>query len=169
MSLVDNFNRDGFCLLANAIYHTDLEQIQRAVDVIAKDQANAKQAAGLRGLLAKSATISTLADTVFRDIAASLLEHPSHRLRAVRAILFDKNPKTNWYVTWHQDLAIPVIARHEVSGYGPWSIKDGVPHIAMRPLVLHSSAEAESPAKRRVLHVEFASIDLPSPLEWGRA
>lgn len=233
MSLVDDFKRDGFCLLANAISHTDLEQVQSAADVVARDQP--KQAAGLRGLLAKSATISTLADTILRDIAARLLEQPSHRLRAVRAILFDKNPKANWYVTWHQDLAIPVIARHEVPGYGPWSIKDGVPHvqppiavlqsmvslrlhlddcfasngpvlflpgshiaglldaaqiakwracvspvsgiaargdiIAMKPLVLHSSAEAESPAQRRVLHVEFANVDvpLPPPLEWGRA
>lgn len=32
-------------------------------------------------------------------------------------------------MTWHQDLSIPVQARIEIDGYGPWSIKDGVAHV----------------------------------------
>lgn len=46
-----------------------------------------------------------------------------------RAVFFDKNPSHNWKVPWHQDLTIAVRARHEVAGYGPWSVKDGVPHV----------------------------------------
>ncbi len=38
--------------------------------------------------------------------------------------------------------------------------------IAMRPLLLHSSKRAEAPDHRRVLHLEFASDDLPAPLAW---
>lgn len=47
----------------------------------------------------------------------------------VRGILFDKIPDANWKVTWHQDLSIAVKARSEVPGYGPWSLKDEVPHV----------------------------------------
>lgn len=47
----------------------------------------------------------------------------------VRATLFDKRPDANWAVTWHQDQAIAVHERHEVPGYGPWSIKHGVVHV----------------------------------------
>jgi ectoine hydroxylase-related dioxygenase (phytanoyl-CoA dioxygenase family) len=47
----------------------------------------------------------------------------------VRAILFDKTPASNWYVTWHQDLSIPVKERFECEGYGPWSVKDDVVHV----------------------------------------
>src|SRR5687768_6505987 len=36
----------------------------------------------------------------------------------------------------------------------------------MRPLLLHSSTTALNPNHRRVLHFEYASIDLPAGLKW---
>jgi ectoine hydroxylase-related dioxygenase (phytanoyl-CoA dioxygenase family) len=48
---------------------------------------------------------------------------------AVRGILFDKTPVANWKVTWHQDLTIAVRERLETHGFGPWSVKEGVPHV----------------------------------------
>ena len=50
-------------------------------------------------------------------------------MRPVRSILFDKTADANWPVAWHQDLTIAVRGRTTVPGYGPWSIKDGVPHV----------------------------------------
>jgi ectoine hydroxylase-related dioxygenase (phytanoyl-CoA dioxygenase family) len=47
----------------------------------------------------------------------------------VRGILFDKTPDANWTVPWHQDLSIAVRERVDVDGYGPWSVKAGVPHV----------------------------------------
>ena len=38
--------------------------------------------------------------------------------------------------------------------------------LAFRPLILHASSPAASPAHRRVVHLEFAADDLPAPLEW---
>jgi ectoine hydroxylase-related dioxygenase (phytanoyl-CoA dioxygenase family) len=38
--------------------------------------------------------------------------------------------------------------------------------LAFRPLILHASAPAIAPAHRRVVHIEYAAHDLPSPLEW---
>jgi ectoine hydroxylase-related dioxygenase (phytanoyl-CoA dioxygenase family) len=43
-------------------------------------------------------------------------------------------------------------------------LKGGV--LAMRPLVLHSSTRAASPRHRRVLHIEYASDELPNGLRW---
>lgn len=47
----------------------------------------------------------------------------------VRAIYFDKSPDANWLVPWHQDLTLALRDRAEVPGFGPWSTKDGVPHV----------------------------------------
>ena len=47
----------------------------------------------------------------------------------VRGILFDKSPDANWKVIWHQDLTIAVRERRDVPGFGPWSEKDGAPHV----------------------------------------
>jgi ectoine hydroxylase-related dioxygenase (phytanoyl-CoA dioxygenase family) len=38
--------------------------------------------------------------------------------------------------------------------------------LLMRPLLLHSSSPSESPLHRRVLHIEYASDELPNGLEW---
>jgi ectoine hydroxylase-related dioxygenase (phytanoyl-CoA dioxygenase family) len=38
--------------------------------------------------------------------------------------------------------------------------------LIMSPLVLHASSPAQSATHRRVLHIEYAGIDLPHPLRW---
>jgi ectoine hydroxylase-related dioxygenase (phytanoyl-CoA dioxygenase family) len=43
-----------------------------------------------------------------------------------KATLFDKSPDANWLVAWHQDTALPMMARVEATGWGPWSEKHGV-------------------------------------------
>lgn len=47
----------------------------------------------------------------------------------VRSILFDKSPDANWLVPWHQDTTIAVRERRDVSGFGPWSVKNEIPHV----------------------------------------
>jgi ectoine hydroxylase-related dioxygenase (phytanoyl-CoA dioxygenase family) len=48
---------------------------------------------------------------------------------AVRGILFNKTPESNWKVAWHQDLTIAVSERRQVDGFGPWSKKAGITHV----------------------------------------
>ena len=38
--------------------------------------------------------------------------------------------------------------------------------VLMRPLLLHSSLSSLNPTHRRVLHFEYASVDLPARLDW---
>ena len=150
--------------------------------------------------------------------------------RAVRAILFDKSEAANWALGWHQDRTIAVAARADVPGFGPWSVKSGMPHVEPpfaliermvtirvhldpvdqdnAPLlvapgshrfgripearlseivrrcgtatclarrgdiwlyatsILHASAAATRPARRRVLQVDYSADPLPAPLQW---
>ncbi len=86
----------------------------------------AVSSAGCRGLLADD-SVGQLARS------PSLVELISGRLGAqsfpVRAVLFDKSPSANWLVPWHQDLTIAVVERADLEGYGPWSVKDEIPHV----------------------------------------
>jgi ectoine hydroxylase-related dioxygenase (phytanoyl-CoA dioxygenase family) len=43
-----------------------------------------------------------------------------------RATLFDKSADANWLVVWHQDTALPLKEQHDVPGWGPWSVKNGI-------------------------------------------
>ena len=38
--------------------------------------------------------------------------------------------------------------------------------LAMRPLLVHGSSKSRVPARRRVLHVEYATTELDAPLRW---
>jgi len=61
------------------------------------------------------------------QVAAAVLGDAA---RPVRAVLFDKTSRTNWGLPWHQDRTIVVTARVEVDGFGPWTVKSGLLHVA---------------------------------------
>lgn len=81
---------------------------------------------GLR--LGHSALLSRLlaGDGAVGGLARHLLGEAA---KPVRALLFDKSAQTNWQVPWHQDRVIIVAERHDVPGFGPWSVKGGVQHV----------------------------------------
>lgn len=60
-------------------------------------------------------------------IASSLIGESA---RPVRAVLFDKTADRNWALGWHQDRTIAVRARRDVDGFGPWTTKQGILHVA---------------------------------------
>ena len=64
---------------------------------------------------------------VLGSVAAAALG-PS--CRPVRAVLFNKAEGVNWSLGWHQDRTIAVTHRVDVEGFGPWSVKQGIQHVA---------------------------------------
>ncbi len=75
-----------------------------------------------------------------RSMAQIARECIGEGARPVRVLLFDKTPDSNWSVAWHQDRVVAVRERAEVPGFGPWSIKDGVPHVEPPVAVLEGVA-----------------------------
>lgn len=67
------------------------------------------------------------ADGPIGALAASALGPAA---RPVRAILFDKTSATNWSLAWHQDRTICVRRRIDVPGFGPWTTKARLQHVA---------------------------------------
>ncbi len=82
--------------------------------------------AGRRGLLAVSAVTALSRSPRLLNLVRP---HVAQEPFPVRAIFFDKSPGANWLVSWHQDLTISLHSRVEAPGFGPWSVKDGVPHV----------------------------------------
>jgi hypothetical protein len=48
--------------------------------------------------------------------------------RPIQMLLFDKTAQRNWPVPWHQDATVPFVSRADAAGFGPWTVKGGVPH-----------------------------------------
>ena len=71
------------------------------------------------GLLASTGAVGRIAAGLIGDEAFP-----------VRAVIFDKTADANWSVAWHQDRTIAVREPKDVDGFGPWSRKDGILHVA---------------------------------------
>jgi hypothetical protein len=114
------FDRDGAALVPSAVSLClgDLETVLRDFP---SDQAGIRLhgLAGLRPLLDASGAVGRVAAKYLGPACSP-----------VRAILFDKTATTNWSLPWHQDRTVAVAERVEVEGFGPWTIKHGMLHVA---------------------------------------
>jgi ectoine hydroxylase-related dioxygenase (phytanoyl-CoA dioxygenase family) len=121
----DALAREGYAIVPDALDAAAVDALLAAVAPLADGAAGAR--GGVRHLLRDVPAVRALArHPAVRGVAESALGAGAF---AVRGILFDKTPGANWKVVWHQDLAIAVRARGDVAGFGPWTEKDGVPHV----------------------------------------
>ena len=121
MTLRDAIDRDGFAIIPNVLPSGEVEQILEQICASAprRTRAGVRQALSLRlgpvSQVAQTPNLIQLAQVVLGPEAFPF-----------RATLSDKSRKSNWLVVWHQDTALPLRERHQVVGWGPWSVKDGV-------------------------------------------
>jgi hypothetical protein len=222
--------RDGFCLARRFLPPQECDSITDCLTPLfdAQQKLATSKIGGLRNLLCSSLIVQQFSNNP--EVISLLSAATGLRPFPVRTIFFDKNPKANWLVPWHQDLVIAVTERIEVRGFAGWSVKAGVIHVhpptetlesmitlrlhlddcgndngplklipgshragklaaseihriakstevvtcevskgdllLMRPLVLHASSVATQPSHRRVLHIEYATGNLPNDLNW---
>jgi len=116
-----DFARDGASLFPGVLSARDVAGLCARLDPAIDGRPG-------RRLPDESATGDLLAaNGLIGGIAAGLIGSGA---RPVRAVLFDKAPDANWIVAWHQDRTITVRERLDVDGFGPWSTKDGLLHVA---------------------------------------
>ena len=138
ISLTDSISRDGFALLRGVVTSSELDNLGENIHSVELEKLGA---AGLRLLLKKSKAVRRFAQSeAMISIAETVLGAAS---KPVKAIFFDKTAETNWYVTWHQDLTIATKKRIEIEGFGPWSVKQGIPHVQAPALFLSACWHCE--------------------------
>lgn len=114
------FQTDGAQLFKGALKPC-MAELEEALSGLPFDNAGVRihGLEALEPLLAEEGCIGAVAATILGSEAT-----------AVRAILFNKTPETNWSLAWHQDRSICVKEPHEAPGFGPWTIKQGMHHVA---------------------------------------
>jgi len=144
----DSISAVGFAIVREVL---TAAQCQHLIEVL-----GAVSGAGRRGLLGIPAVAELARSERILDL---IRPHLAGEPVPVRSIYFDKNPSANWLVPWHQDLTIALTAQAEVPGFGPWSHKDGIPHVQppialleqMLTLRLHLDPADESNGALQVL------------------
>jgi hypothetical protein len=112
---------DGAHHIPAALDAPTLATIEAALATLPTDRPGQRLTA-----LTELAPLLTPTGPIGRHAAA----HLGNAAKPVRAILFDKNEATNWALGWHQDRTIAVRQRIETPGFGPWTIKSGLQHVA---------------------------------------
>lgn len=121
MSASADFTRDGAVHFPNVLSTDDLAVLHDLADLAV----GARPGARLRGADLLDDILATTG-----PVGALAVRLTSPAARPVRAVMLDKTPEANWAVAWHQDRTLPVAERVEVEGFGPWSTKDGLLHVA---------------------------------------
>ncbi len=111
-------NRRGFLIISGVLAPEDQQECVSALGLVGK--------AGRRDPLRVPAIAALARSHRLLDLVRPYVGSDPF---PVRAIYFDKSPGTNWLVPWHQDLTLALRARVELPGFGPWSMKEGVPHL----------------------------------------
>ena len=95
--------------------------LEAALSTLRTDEAGVR----IHGLKALAPILAS--DGCIGAVAASVLGQGA---KPVRAILFNKSADSNWSLAWHQDRTICVKERREAAGFGPWTVKRGLVHVA---------------------------------------
>lgn len=118
---IKDFDRLGVCVIPDVLPEKGLNPLRAAVGAcVARGPGN--RAFRLPRLDGDGPDLHA----VLGDLASRLAGRPA---RLARILAFDKTPAANWGVSWHQDRVIAVERRVEADGFGPWSVKAGVPHV----------------------------------------
>ena len=109
----------GFAVVPGALRQNEMDTLRADIDKTPLHRSRA----GARHMLGNASVAALASDPRLLNIACRVL---GAEARPFRATLFDKSPTSNWLVVWHQDTALPLLERHELPGWGPWSVKEGV-------------------------------------------
>ena len=125
--------REGYAVLEGQLGAADLESLRVALEALGDPM---DRRGGIRGVLETSPVLGSLARQGRPAELARAVLGPD--ARPVKATLFDKRPDANWKVPWHQDLTIAIRERRDLPGFGPWTVKDGIPHVQPPAEILES-------------------------------
>ncbi|MFB9865625.1 WYL domain-containing protein [Rufibacter immobilis] len=119
--------RTGTAILDGMYTKKELGKILSIINRAAEDPIRFRRTEDLfaiRGLLQE---IPSLKPLLFNQNLCSLVKEGfGENYFLTKAIYFDKPPKSNWYVTWHQDVPINVQGKVETEGFRGWTNKSGL-------------------------------------------
>ena len=116
-----SLEHDGAVYVAAGLSEHHCQQLEAVLSDNPRNQPGVRLSGcvELAQMLVKGSTISNC-----------VASETGRNLAPVRAILFDKSHDNNWSLGWHQDRTIVVKKRIETLGFGPWTIKAGLQHVA---------------------------------------
>jgi ectoine hydroxylase-related dioxygenase (phytanoyl-CoA dioxygenase family) len=130
VKLIDALTGDGYAIVPDVLTAETVALLTQTLESELPDDDILRKGVavyGARNLLRDVHAVRALAKSAaVRSLVEPMLGTEAF---AVRGLFFDKTPSANWPVAWHQDRTIAVREKRDVPGFGPWTVKAGVPHV----------------------------------------
>jgi hypothetical protein len=114
--VIQSFKSDGYAVISSVLSSLDADDTARAINGMLGDKAGTRRLLDIKWC-------ALLADRLADE--PCLREFLPANARAVQCTLFAKTSGSNWLVSLHQDLSIPVAERVESPGCSGWCQKQG--------------------------------------------
>ena len=133
---IERLDKNGFSIL-NRVYTTrEVRQIRSALHKVLFSEERKTNTVSRRRLFLD---FPKLLPMVLNENLMFLIKSIDRKAFLSKAIFFDKQPESNWYVTWHQDQTINVQEKVETEGYDYWTQKDDVVSVIPPEELLHNT------------------------------
>ncbi|WP_369992768.1 phytanoyl-CoA dioxygenase family protein [Winogradskyella sp.] len=133
-------NTFGYSSIKNFFSESEVESLLNCIEIYKHKAAEATKNNDLfviRGLIN---TIPELKHIIFNNDFINLLGNFfESNYFLTKGIYFDKLPKSNWFVAYHQDLSISVNKKVEVNGFKNWTNKKGIYGVQPPECILNNS------------------------------
>lgn len=126
--LVQRLDERGYAVVEGLLDPTAVDDLAARISMVesARGLNRNGEVFAIRNLAAVVPQVCELAES--EPVRARVDACLGRRGFLVRSLFFDKSRVANWKVPWHQDMTISVRKRLDMNGFGPWSMKAGIPH-----------------------------------------
>lgn len=116
----------GYVIIPDVYLKAEISQLISQIEQTDHNQSTFRKTSGLFAIRQFLKCIPGTAPILFnQNIRERINDLFGERFFVVKSIYFDKPGSSNWFVAYHQDLTISVKERTDVSGFGPWTVKQG--------------------------------------------
>jgi len=120
---VDQF---GFTIIPGVYNNSEIENLTGEIEASNSTNSTFRKSNDLFAIHQVLKEIPKLIPTIFtKKLTATVNRLFGDNYFVVKSIYFDKPGASNWFVAYHQDLTISVSERHEIPGFGSWTVKQG--------------------------------------------
>lgn len=117
-------DQKGFTVLENIYTDKEVNEIISCIEITDSSKPTFRKSSDLFAIRQFIKEIpQTLSPILNENLKKVITEYFGSDFFIVKSIYFDKPEKSNWFVSYHQDLTISVDKKIELRGYGPWTVK----------------------------------------------
>jgi ectoine hydroxylase-related dioxygenase (phytanoyl-CoA dioxygenase family) len=141
---------DGYAIFPNVLSDSEISELQTwSCEFEGHKLRRAGSTFAARYILRNPVIQDLARKPAIRELASKFV---GDKCKAISGTLFDKVAEANWLVPFHQDLTTTVKVRRDAPGFGPWSVKGGLPNVQLPSEILKNMVAIR-------VHLDDCSVD----------